>query len=114
MLPWRRIGRRRRCYRTGGHNSASDGNFRLFLTVLATDHRLLPRGILRHRSIRMWSLATLVVLLLAVAGFGYGALHYMTAVPGQTHSGELKPLTADETALAAALKRHIATIAARE
>jgi Peptidase family M28 len=55
-----------------------------------------------------------IVLLLAVAGFGYGALHYMTAVPGQPHSGALKPLTADETALAAALKRHIATIAARE
>jgi len=61
----------------------------------------------------MWWLAALVALVLA-AGLGYGALRYMTAVPGKPHHGELPPLTADETALAAALKRHIATIAARE
>ena len=62
---------------------------------------------------RMWWLAALVVPLL-VAGLGYGALRYMTAVPGKPHRGELPPLTAEETALATALKRHIATIAAHE
>src|SRR5207244_8873306 len=62
---------------------------------------------------RMWWLAALVAPLL-VAGLGYGALRYMTAVPGKPHRGELPPLTAEEAALATALKRHIATIAARE
>jgi hypothetical protein len=57
-------------------------------------------------------LAALVVLALAAAG--YGALHYMTAVPGKPHHGALPPLTPEETALAVSLKRHIATIAARE
>jgi Zn-dependent M28 family amino/carboxypeptidase len=61
----------------------------------------------------MWWLALLVIVLL-VAGLGYGALHYMTAVPGEPHRGALPPLTAEETELAAALERHIATIAARE
>src|SRR5215471_3564899 len=56
----------------------------------------------------------LIVLLLALAAAGYGALHYMTAVPGKPHRGPLPPLTTDETALAQALARHIATIAARE
>jgi len=60
------------------------------------------------------SLLTILLLLAAVAGLGYGALHYMTAVPGTPHRGALAPLTADETALAAALKQHIAVIAARE
>jgi hypothetical protein len=57
--------------------------------------------------------AVLVVLALAAAA-GYGALHYMTAVPGKPHRGALPPLTPEEVALAASLKRHIATIAARE
>ena len=57
-------------------------------------------------------LAVLVVLALAAAG--YGALHYMTAVPGKPHRGALPPLTPEEVALAASLERHIATIAARE
>ena len=61
---------------------------------------------------RMLLTAGLVVLVLVAAG--YGALHYMTGVPGQPHRGALPPLTAEETALAAALGRHIATIAARE
>src|SRR5260370_16480782 len=50
----------------------------------------------------------------AVGAGGYGALHYMTAVPGKPHGGARPPLTAEEAALAASLKRHIATIAARE
>ena len=61
---------------------------------------------------RMSLFAVLVVLALAAAG--YGALHYMTAVPGKPHRGALPPLTAEEAALAVSLKRHIATIAARE
>ena len=47
---------------------------------------------------RMSLFAVLVVLALAAAG--YGALHYMTAVPGKPHRGALPPLTAEETALA--------------
>ena len=61
---------------------------------------------------RMWLFAILVLLALVAAG--WGALHYMTGVPGQSHRGALPALTADEAALAASLSRHIATIAARE
>ena len=56
---------------------------------------------------RMSLFAVLVVLALAAAGCG--ALHYMTAVPGKPHRGALPPLTAGEAALADSLKRHIAT-----
>ncbi len=55
-----------------------------------------------------------VLVVLALAAAGYGALHYMTAVPGKPHRGPLPPLTPEEAALAASLKRHIATIAERE
>jgi hypothetical protein len=55
-----------------------------------------------------------VLVGLALAAAGYGALHYMTSVPGKPHRGALPPLTPEEAALAASLKRHIATIAARE
>ena len=55
-----------------------------------------------------------VLVVLALAAAGYGALHYMTAVPGKPHCGALPPLTPEEAALAASLERHIATIAARE
>jgi Peptidase family M28 len=55
-----------------------------------------------------------VLVVLALAAAGYGALHYMTAVPGKPHHGALPPLTPEEAALAVSLKRHIATIAARE
>jgi hypothetical protein len=58
-------------------------------------------------------LLALAVLIVAV-GLGYGALHYMTAVPGKPHHGDLPPLTAEEATLAASLERHIASIAARE
>ena len=61
---------------------------------------------------RMWWLAALV--LLAFLAVGYGALHYMTGVPGRSHRGPLPPLTEEETALAASLKLHVASIAARE
>ena len=55
-----------------------------------------------------------VLVVLALAAAGYGALHYMTAVPGKPYRGPLPPLTPEEAALAASLERHIATIAARE
>lgn len=61
---------------------------------------------------RMALLAILV--LLAFVAAGYGALHYMTAVPGTPYRGALPPATAEEAALAALLERHIAAIAARE
>jgi hypothetical protein len=61
---------------------------------------------------RMWWLAALV--LLALLAVGYGALQYMTAVPGRSHHGLLPPLTDEEMALAVSLRRHIAVIAARE
>src|SRR5260370_41219060 len=55
-----------------------------------------------------------VLLILAIAAAGYGALHYMTSVPGRPHIGALPPLTPEEAALAQSLERHIATIPARE
>jgi hypothetical protein len=55
--------------------------------------------------------AIVLVLMLAAA---YGALHYTTGVPGRSHSGPLPLLSDEERALAAMLKRHIETIAARE
>src|SRR5260221_636368 len=55
-----------------------------------------------------------VLPILAIAAAAYGALHYMTSVPGRPHLGALPPLTPEEAALAQSLKQHIATIAARE
>src|SRR5262245_25576549 len=63
---------------------------------------------------RRMSVLTLLILLLALLAAGYGALHYMTAVPGTPYRGALPPLTEEEAALAAVLERHIGTIAARE
>jgi Peptidase family M28 len=61
---------------------------------------------------RMLLTAGIIVLLLIAAG--YGAIHYMTGVPGRSHSGPLPPLSDEERALSAALKRHLETIASRE
>src|SRR5262249_16022579 len=61
---------------------------------------------------RMALFAVLVVLALAAAG--YGALHYMTAVPGKPHPGAFPPLTPHQPPLAVSPKRPIATIAAGE
>ena len=55
-----------------------------------------------------------IVVIVALAAAGYGALHYMTSMPGKPHRGALPPLTDAEAALAQSLERHIATIAARE
>ena len=41
-----------------------------------------------------------VLLILGIAAAGYGALHYMTSVPGKPHTGALPPLTPEEAALA--------------
>jgi Zn-dependent M28 family amino/carboxypeptidase len=60
----------------------------------------------------MSMLALLVVVVLVAAG--YGALHYMTAMPSTPHRGAPPPLTTEEAAIAARLERHVATIAAWE
>ena len=60
----------------------------------------------------MFFIAALIIL--ALIGAAWGALHYMTGVPGASHRGPLPPLTAEEAALAQALERHTATIAAHE
>jgi len=54
------------------------------------------------------------IVLALMLGAAYGALHYTTGVPGRSHSGPLPPLSEEEHALAALLKRHIETIATRE
>lgn len=60
----------------------------------------------------------LVVRLLAAVAVlcagAFTALYYLTNVPGTPHQGDLPPLTAEERAIAATLKRHIETIAAAE
>ena len=63
---------------------------------------------------RRMAVLTLLIFLLVLLAAGYGALHYMTAVPGAPYRGAPPPLTAEEAALAVALGRHIGTIAARE
>lgn len=55
--------------------------------------------------------ASLIAILLCA---GLGAYYYMLGVPGTPHRGSLPALTADERALAARLKTHIAAIAERE
>jgi len=62
----------------------------------------------------MRSLLVLAAIAFVVVALGYGVLRYMTGVPGVSHRGPLPPLTDEEAALAAALGRHVATIAARE
>ena len=59
--------------------------------------------------------ALVLLLLVAVAAAAaFAALWYLTVVPGKPHQGALPPLTGEERAIAATLKRHIETIAARE
>lgn len=57
-------------------------------------------------------IALLVLVIIAAAV--YGAVFYMTGMPGRSHRGPLPPLTAEEQALAPRLKRHIEAIASRE
>jgi len=63
-----------------------------------------------RRKLLLLAASLLAVLLCA----GLGAYYYMLAVPGTPHRGLLPALTADERALAANLKTHIAAIGARE
>lgn len=59
----------------------------------------------------MFGIALVLFVLLAA---GYGAYHYMLAVPGTPHRGALPALTDDERDLAARLRRHVEIIAAAE
>jgi hypothetical protein len=59
-------------------------------------------------------LVSLLVGVALIGAAGFAALWYLTSVPGKPHEGALPPLTAEERAIAATLKRHIETIAARE
>ena len=63
-----------------------------------------------RRKLLLLAASLLAVLLCA----GLGAYYYMLGVPGTPHRGSLPALTADERALAANLKTHIAAIGARE
>jgi hypothetical protein len=59
-------------------------------------------------------LVSAAIALLVLVAAGYGVIHYMTGVPGRSHRGPLPALTDEERALAATLRRHLETIAARE
>ena len=54
--------------------------------------------------------AGIVVVLLLL---GYGALYYMTAVPGRPYQGALPAITTEERELAVRLQRHVEAIASR-
>jgi hypothetical protein len=55
-----------------------------------------------------------LVVLVSLAAVIFGAVWYMTGVPGSSYGGPLPPLSAEEQALVPLLKRHIAAIASRE
>ncbi len=55
-----------------------------------------------------------MLIWVALAGATAWLLWFMTSVPGVSHSGALQPLSAEETALAGNLRRHVAAIASRE
>jgi Peptidase family M28 len=59
-------------------------------------------------------LVALPLAIIAVVVGGYAALKFATDVPGQSHQGPLPPLSGEERAIAATLRRHIETIAAAE
>jgi Zn-dependent M28 family amino/carboxypeptidase len=42
--------------------------------------------------------------------FGYGFVHWMTSMPGESYSGPLPPLTEGERALRPELERHVVTL----
>jgi Zn-dependent M28 family amino/carboxypeptidase len=56
---------------------------------------------------------TLAVVLLVLAALVFAAFHYMTVVPGRSHTGLLPALRGDDAALATRLRRHIEAIASR-
>lgn len=57
-----------------------------------------------------WVLGTLLVLA-CLGALLVGALLWMTAVPGRSHSGSLPPLTTEETRIAGVLRKHVEAIA---
>ena len=57
---------------------------------------------------------TVVALSLVLAAALMGLFWFMVHTPGRSYQGPLQPLTADEQVMAANLRRHVATIAARE
>ena len=71
-----------------------------------------PLRSLRGLTLRALILFTLALTIVVVGG--YFLLRYSTSVPGVSHQGPLPPLTAEEAALAASLKRHIEIVAAQE
>jgi hypothetical protein len=56
-----------------------------------------------------WIAAALVLL-----GAGAGAVFYMTAMPGRSHTGPLPPLSGEGRALSLRLRLHVAALAAGE
>ncbi len=55
-----------------------------------------------------------MVFWLTLAAASAWLLWYMVTVPGTSYSGALKPLSAEQEALAASLRRHVAAIGSRE
>ena len=55
-----------------------------------------------------------LLVLLVFAAVVYGAVWYMTGVPGTPYRGPLPPLTAEEQSLVPLLERHVTAIASRE
>jgi len=52
-------------------------------------------------------------VLVTLAVLGFGAVLWMTSVPGRSHSGPLPPLTAEEARLAERLREHVQVIGSR-
>ena len=59
----------------------------------------------------MMKILTLASILLVLTALVFAAFHYMTVVPGRSHTGPLPALGDDEAALAARLRKHIEAIA---
>jgi Zn-dependent M28 family amino/carboxypeptidase len=57
---------------------------------------------------------TWLLALTALVALVAGGLRYMTAMPGRSHAGPLPPLTSEEKALAARLRRHVEALAKAE
>ncbi len=60
-----------------------------------------------------WLLIGLLAFVVGAVGGPYGIALVMTWMPGKAHSGPLPPLTSEEKALAAVLKRHVEAIGSR-
>jgi hypothetical protein len=60
---------------------------------------------------RKWVLVALAVAVLALPIAGWRAYHFMFDLPGASHQGALPAMTAEERAISARLKTHVATVA---